>query len=91
MYRSLDEIVTDMMLYKMSESVKQFFKALPYEGRGYEDLHKLIRAAYSLDDIANPYTIGSYTPNLIGGVDHHPNHPYNFCGRIIHTIWKRLQ
>ena len=93
MFMSLDEIVDDIFLYKLTEGAKQAFRKV-----GEEDLIHLhhtfgqtIRFEYQLWSDENPYTMLNYVPEKVDGIDVNPKHPDNFSQQVIKTIWKRMQ
>lgn len=93
MFMSLQEIVDDLLLYKLTEGAKQAFRKV-----GEDDLIHLhhtfgqhIRFEYRLWDDDNPYTKLNYVPEMVSGVDINPKHPDNFSQAIIRAIWKRMQ
>lgn len=94
MYLSFDEVVDDMLLYRMSEDEKAKIRAMSqaklkdvYLQSGHD-----LRVFYRLWDSNNPFTIaGHYEPKIVDGVDINEKHPDNFSMRVIEAIWRRLQ
>lgn len=54
MFKSFEEICTDMLLYKMTEEDKQAFKNYPSDVIDEESL-LILRDLYRLDHPVNPY------------------------------------
>lgn len=93
MFMSFDEIVDDLMLYKLSEEAKQAFRKISEEDLVllHHSIGQSIRYQYMLWSNSNPYTTLNYQPEIVDGVDVNPKHPDNFSSRILKTIWKRMQ
>ena len=93
MFKTFDEIVEDLMLYKLDTVAVNVLRKMA-ESELIE-LHKLtgdtVRREYRLWDNSNPVTMLNYIPNMSMGVDVNPKHPEAMSYSIIRTIWKRLQ
>jgi hypothetical protein len=83
MYLSEEEIVTDMLLYRLVEKEKLTLRSVPTSD--LNDLCKETAPAvvkhYRLDDINNPYAVHE-TPSK--------NSPTDVGNRIIKKVWSRL-
>jgi hypothetical protein len=77
-YMSFDEIVTDLMLYKMSEATKRYLRGQSDQAQEVARvMFPLINNYYRLTDQAN-----THTNDILPSV---------FCQKIFRTIWGRLQ
>jgi hypothetical protein len=55
------------------------------------DIGQMIRSMYELWNPSNPYTAGSYDPNVYNTVDDNPKHPHNVTKQVLTIVWNRVQ
>lgn len=93
MFMSFNEIVDDMMLYRLDVSARIALRAVskPELAAVHMLLGRPIRQKYELMDVNNPLTLLNYVADVQNGVDINPKHPENVSKRIVETIWSRLQ
>ena len=93
MYLTLDEIVCDVLLYKLTETAKQELRRLEYDD--LIQLHRTfgrdIRNEYKLWDENNPLTMKNYQAVVVDNVDVNPKHPDSVSMQIIRQVWRKLQ
>ncbi|TFH09134.1 MAG: hypothetical protein E4H14_05060 [Candidatus Thorarchaeota archaeon] len=79
-----EEIVLDLLLYKLSEDDKKKLRGLPEEDIQalHTDLGKALREHYRLVDQDNPY--------VVPGNSYHINYPDRMSLRVIFRAWVRL-
>lgn len=93
MFMTFDEIVDDMMLFRLDVSARISLRSVSKEElvAVHHLLGRPIRQKYELMDVNNPLTLLNYVADIQNGVDLNPKHPDNVSKRIIETIWSRLQ
>lgn len=79
-----EEIVLDLLLYKLSEDDKKKFRSLGEDELQslHTDLGKALRDHYRLVDDDNPY--------VVPGNPYHLNYPDRFSLRVVCRAWSRL-
>lgn len=92
-YLSFDQMVEDLMLYRMDTRTKQLLAQCTEED--IDELHRslgrILRHQYNLWDGSNPETMLNYKPVMVNGVDMNPKHPEAVSKRILLTAWEFMK
>lgn len=92
-FKGVEEIIEDMLLYKMAEADKAQLKAMTEKDliQLHHSFGRWIRNHYKLWDENNPHTLLNYEPVMIEGVDCSEKHPDAVSMAVIEGMWKKLQ
>lgn len=90
MYMDVDEVATDLLLYKMTEGAKKLWRRMPYRGREMVAVYPAMAEYYRLKDQENPYVTKTtnYSPG-IGNVT--TINSDKFCEQVVERVWQILQ